>query len=519
MNILDFFSKNQKLIILGCLLIAVLFFIDKTLSAATLFILFLTSVSLFFIGVLNINPERFEGQKDPKERKAISVLFLIVFALHILIVFFIYYTNFQPFSGGGGDYTAYQHGAELVAQRVSQGNSSLQGTGFDHFYPVILGYIYAFTIPSMLVGQLFNAWLAALLIIFVYLIVRQIGGTSKDGFLTGLAAGFYPSLVFYGSLLLKDAMVVLLCMIGLLLTLKITKNFSIFKFLCFFIILTGLIHFRFYVGYALMFGFVISWFLASNLNIKKRAMYGIIMVFLLGFSPQATGSGYYGFKNLKSYLTFEKITFYRELVFVPPPQRPQPQLEPSPQPSPMPTPTPTPQPEPTPVPTPTPKPVYRPEPSKVEPKPEPEVSLTRGRGSSVVIKTGLENPITFVKNTSISFVSVLFGPFPWQLTKISQLLVLPEIIGWYVFMFFIVKGIVRFIEKRDIIVFPLVIFSIFVIGVLALFMSNFGVITRIRMPAFLALLCLFTFGLSKLENNFLEKFFAKIPFWDKLFNL
>src|SRR3989344_1937958 len=496
MKILEFFSKNQKLIIISCLLLAMLFFIDKALGAGTLFIFFLATVSLFFVGRC----------KNPKEIKIISMLFLVVFSLHILGVISIYYANFQPFSGGGGDYTIYQQNAELVAQRVGQGNFSLQGIDFGNYFPVIVGYIYAFTIPVMLVGQLFNAWLVALLIILIYLIVRQIGGTEKEGFLTGLIAGVYPSLAFYGSLLLKDVIVALLCMIGLLLTLKIVKNFSFFTFLGFFVILTTLIHFRFYVGYALMFGFIISWFLASNLNLKKRAVYGVMMIFILGFAPQILGSGYYGFKNLKNYLTVEKITLYRELAFVPPHQRPQPQVLPQP------IPQPTPQPIPQPTPAPTPKPAPEPQP-KVEPQPESEASLSRGRSSSVVVKTGFENPITFVKNSSISFSNVFLGPFPWQLTKLSQLLVMTEVLAWYILMFFIVKGIMVFIKKKDMIILPLIIFSILVMGVLALFMSNFGIITRIRMPAFLALLCIFPFGFAKLEQ-----LIAKIPILDKAFN-
>ena len=497
MNILDFFSKNQKFIMFGCLALAALFFIDKTLAIAALFILFLTSASLFFIDM----------HQEQRERKVLGTLFLIVFALHVLGASIMYYADFQPFSGGGGDYIIYQHTAELIAQRFSQGNSSLQGVSLNNYYPIIVGYIYAFTVSSALVGQLFNAWIVALLIVFIYLIVRRLGGTPKDGFLTGLVASVYPSLFFYGSLLLKDALIVLLCMIGLWLTLKIVKNFSVIIFLGFFILLTVLTHFRFYVGYALMFGFIISWFLVSNFSFKKRAIYGIIMIFLLGFSPQISGSGYYGFENLKAYLTFEKITFYRELVFVPPQKLPEPALKPAPEPAPKPKPKPKPALAPEPLPTPTP-----------EPKPAITIS-SQGRGSSVVVKTGLENPVTFVKNTSISFIHSLLGPFPWQLTKRSQLLVLPEVLAWYILMFFIVKGIIAFVKKRDMAVIPLTIFSIFVIGILALFMSNFGVTTRIRMPAFTALLCLFTFGLGKLEHNFLGKVFAKIPVLNKLFNL
>ncbi len=476
MKILDFFSKNQKLIIFSCLSLAALFFIDKALGAGTLLVFFLASVSLFFIGM----------RKESKERKVLGTLFLIVFSLHVLGVILMYYTNFQPFSGGGGDYTIYQQNAQLIAGRVHQGNFSLQGIDLGNYYPVIVGYIYTFTVASMLIGQLFNAWLVALLIIFIYLIVREIGGTEKEGFLTGLMASVYPSLAFYGSLLLKDALVVLLCMTGLLLTLKIVKNFSILKFLGFFIILTSLIHSRFYVGYALMFGFVISWFLISNFNIKKRIIYGIIMVFILGFSPQILGNGYYGSTNLIIYLNPKRITFYKEIVYAPPVQSPPVQLPPVQSP-----------------------PVQSP-PQVKPPALQPTASGT-GRSSSIAMKTGLENPVAFIKNTFLSFIYAFIGPFPWQLEIKRYLFVLPEMIIWYFLLFFIIKGIINSIKKRNKIIFPLIIFSIFVMGVLSIFMSNFGIITRIRMPVFLALSCLFPLGFERIKN-------IKIPLLNKIFD-
>jgi hypothetical protein len=67
-------------------------------------------------------------------------------------------------------------------------------------------------------------------------------------------------------------------------------------------------------------------------------------------------------------------------------------------------------------------------------------------------------------------------------------------------LFFIIKGAISSAKEHHKIIFILIIFSFMVIGVLATFMTNFGIITRIRMPAFLALLCLFPFGFTKLKN-------------------
>lgn len=462
---------------LSILLVFATAFFDKGLSFGLGLVTVLSSITFLILNKLG-----FKGKK-------IYLLFIIVLIVHLGITLFVHYDNFQPLSGGMGDYYQYHQQAQEVAGRIRQGSFSLQGIDLFNYYSVVIGYIYALTIPSTLVGQLFNVYLIALLIIFVYLIVREIGGTEKEGFLAGLIACFYPSLAFYGSLLLKDASVVLLCMIGLLLMLKIVKSFSIPKFICFFIILTGLTHLRFYVGYALMFGFIISWFLISNLNLKKRVVYGIIMVFILGFCPQILGNGYYGLINLKTYLNVQQITLYREEAYAP-------KIETITQPSNC-------------------------EPSAPQLnncKPAALPTPAHRNSSSVIIKTGFENPITFIRNTFLSFVDVFLGPFPWQVAPLKYLFVLPEMIIWYFLLFSIIKETIESIKKQNKIIFPLIIFSILVIGVLTIYMDNFGIITRIRMPAFLALLCLFPFGLKTLKLPLLKKYLEKMNGLGHLYN-
>lgn len=394
------------------------------------------------------------------KNKTLLVLFLIALLIHIGAVLFIYFAEFQPFSGGRGDYTTYHSIAQEVSTRVGQGNFSLEGLSFSHYYPIIVGYIYVLTVPNMLVGQLFNALLAALSVIFVYLIVIEIGGSKKQGFLAGLIVTVYPSFLFYTSLLVKDALVVLLCLICLLLMLKLIQRFSWKRFLIFYTILGFSIHFRFYVGYALILCFILCWLLFSNLKVKKRLAYAIIIIFVLGFLPQiAAGKGYYGAKFLKQYLNPETITYFREVVYLPPEE------------------------------------VSTPE----EVLPSEEVS-TPGQQSTIVVEAGFENPFTFLRNSLISFIYSLFGPFPWQMKHLKHLFVLPEMIAWYFLFFFAIKGIVKSIRRYRVIL-PLVIFSLILLSVLALFINNFGIITRIRIPAFISFVCLAPFGFKKFLKN------------------
>ncbi|MBU4274586.1 hypothetical protein KKE19_02110 [Patescibacteria group bacterium] len=466
---------------------AIIGLFDRTLAVGIIFIALLTGITFLVF------------KKIGFRTKTIFALFLIALSVYLGAVLFVYYAHFQPFSGGFGDYTEYDSLARDIVQRVHHGDFSLQGIGYETFYTVVIAYIYALILPEPLIGQMFNAWLVALLVIFVYLIVLEMGGSKKEGFFAGLMVSIYPSLLFFGSLLGKDAFAVLLFSITLFLILKVLKKFSWIKFLTLYISLIAITNVRIYVSCALILTFIICWFIFSGIKIKRRLIYGLVMIFLLGFlfnisGGQGVGAGYYGINFMKFFLNREMINYYRELVSIP-----NPKISPI-----------------------TGFPVYD-EPVVSEPlvsessvsepllsessvsepsAPTDKPTTKRGRGSAVMVKTGFENPFTFIKNSFVSFIYASLGPFPWQLRYLKHLFILPELILWYFALFFAIKGIKKPTRPHT---FTLLIFSLLVLGTLSLFLSNYGIVTRLRIPAFISLFCLAPFGFKRLK-------YIKIPF-------
>lgn len=426
-------------LILFILILGIVNFFSGILSVSILFIVFLAAIGFLIIDKIGV------------QNKTLVTLFCIVFLTHLLFVLFIYYANFQPFSHGRGDYTNYNSTAIQIAERIKIGNFSLEGLGVGHCYPVIVGYIYAFTSPSMLMGEILNAWIVALIAILAYLTVIAIGGSKKGAFLVGLIINFYPSLLFYSSLLLKDALVVFFTLCGILLLIKLIKRFDWRLFVIFYLVLGATVHFRFYIGYAIMLTFIICWFLFGNFQFKKRVLFLILIIPLFGFIPQFfAGQGYWGAGTTKTFLNQESITYYREVVYAP----------------------------------------------------------GTTSASTYTIETGFNSPFKFLKNSMISFSYSLLGPFPWQIKYKRHLLSLFETIPWYVLLFFIGKGIIRNFKQHYKTIFPLLFFSLLVFGTLALFINNFGIITRIRIPAFVSLLCFVPLGLK--ESNIIYKYLDKI---------
>ncbi|MEK7540621.1 MAG: hypothetical protein AAB529_00045 [Patescibacteria group bacterium] len=501
----NFYSPHLLTIIISSyLLLTIVSLFDKTLAMGIIFIVFLTSVvfSIF--------------KKIGFKTKTIYTLFLIALLIHLGTVFFIHYIGFQPFSGSAGDYSEYDVIARQISERIRQGNFSVQGLDVGHNYPVILGYIYILTLPQALIGQMFNAWLIALLVVFVYLIVMEIGGLKKEAFLAGLIVSIYPSLLFFGSLLLKDALVALSFSIVLLLILKLLKAFSWPKFIIFYVALSALFHFRLYIACAAVLTFIACWFLFSNLKIKKRLIYGVIIIALLGFLPNisggtSNGAGYFGINFMKAFLNQKMITYYREFLAVANPEIPPAvespvTVEPSAaaKPSVATKPPATVKPSATVESSVTVKPT-----ATAEPKPSgfTDNPITkRGRGSNVIVKTGFGNPFIFLKNSLISFIYASLGPFPWQMRYLRHFLILPETILLYFSIFFIIKGIKKPIKS---LAFTLLFFSILLLAVLSVFIANFGITTRIRVPAFISLFALAPFGINWTSNNKITKFLSK----------
>jgi len=449
---------------------------DIGLAVGLLFLIFLTAIT--FLVLLK------SGIRDKK----LFLLFFIALAVHLSVTLFIHYANFRPF-GGGGDFDLYEKDSLELANRFSHGNFSLEGTYSQHYFSPMLAVIYAFTIPRTIVGLMFVAFLAALSILLLYLIMLEIGGSKNTAFVIGLIVVAYPSYLYFGSVLLKDSVIIPLVLFGMLSAIKILRNFNALWFLAFFASLIGAIHFRFYMGYALLLAFLLSWFVISNFKMKDWAIFSLTIIFLLGFSPQIAGYGYYGEKIFSTYFNKPTIKNFREVVYAP--QKPSASftasnlvenhiagdefsIESETQ-------------------------------SNFSVEQIPSESLSEGVGSSFFIGVSFENPFKFATNYFLSFISSLFGPFPWQIKYGRQLLALAEVIPWYFFFFIIIYGAYKSIKTEGFIAFlknykyafPLAMFCIIATGALSLYITNFGIIARIRIPIFVLLLCIMVLSFRK----------------------
>ncbi len=480
-------SRYEKILvgIISALSVAgVISVFDKALLAALVFAVFLWSATILFF------------LKRAMLSRALFLLFTIVFVSNIAMVAGMHYTHFQPFANGAGDFVEYHANGLEMYHRLQGGNFNV--TGLDrasHYYPVLLGYFYIILVPSMLVGQLFNAWLIALIVLLAYFLALKIGASKKGALLVAIMVSGYPSLLFFGGLLLKDAIICFLSLLGLLLAIKLVERFTYSLFLIFYIALGLLLHFRFYIAFALMFTFILYWFLYVKKPLKQRIISGLCIIVLLGFLPQlfvVDDTGYWGIKLFKQYVNQKTITYYREEAYAPQAKY-----------------------------------VVMPElandgdlsPDSVVSVDSTALIIDTGEdtaGSTFMVKTEFGSIGKFIKNYTLSFVYTILGPFFWQVKYTRQWLSFIEVIPWYIALFFIIRGVAvnfkSYYLKSHRLFFPLVLFSLIVFASIALFMNNFGIIARIRIPAVICLLCFLPLALK--EGNIIytsmEKCYAYI---------
>lgn len=102
-------------------------------------------------------------------------------------------------------------------------------------------------------------------------------------------------------------------------------------------------------------------------------------------------------------------------------------------------------------------------------------------GSAAGITLDFSNPVAFLTSYGYSFATAMFGPFPWQVESAVQLIALPEAMAMWLLFPIWVGGIVRLLRGQLHDEALLLIFSLVLVGAIALFSDNIGANTRLRL--------------------------------------
>ncbi|NQV88104.1 MAG: hypothetical protein HQ402_00925 [Parcubacteria group bacterium] len=363
----------------------------------------------------------------------------------------------NPIQNPDKDWLLYHNSGLEIYKHISEGPFFLAiSDSFFHyrFFSLLIGLLYTITLPTPIMTLLLNAILSALTIVFLYALSRSVGVTRQSAIVIGAIGSLYPSFLIFANIPLKEALVLSLAFGALLCLIQTTKiQYSKWLLLIPFIISIPLYTLREPFWYALMGAVTVTiLFWWTNTNKIKRL--GITLLFLTtaSFSPILFGDGYAGINKLSFFATKERISYYREVVFT-------------------------------------------------------KEHGTESSGSTLIFKTELDKPVSFIKNYISSYGMVLLGPLPHQVHG-KQKFILIETILLYLIIIGVILGTVKAIKKRSPVLI-LTLFSISILSVLALYIPNIGIIVRLRIVSILLLLP--TLGLFFDNTPWIKKIINKIP--------
>jgi len=93
-------------------------------------------------------------------KKSLAILFVLVFLLHVAVILVLEKVD-VGLSVITGEVVEYQEQAEITASRISEGNFSIHNLGLDHYFPVLVGYLYFVFGPHVVVGRFRNSAVCA----------------------------------------------------------------------------------------------------------------------------------------------------------------------------------------------------------------------------------------------------------------------------------------------------------------------------------------------------------------------
>jgi hypothetical protein len=377
-------------------------------------------------------------------------LFIITFLLHESVVLLINY-GIVNIPVTASDHLMYLNSSGEIYNLLNTGLYTWGAVFYQHWYPLLLGISYfPFGGPSVLIGTTINALLIAFSSILFFKITSSLNTSINKKYLfwiTLVIMNGYASLMYNSSLLLKETWIVFLILSILYLAIKMYQNekFNWWQFILILFLCLALRNLRFFVGFAMIVGFLVGWFFESKMFLRRRILYGIMMFILFSFTTSVlTGPGIGESKSFIEYINPGFIYNLRRQYFSDGATTTNINVV------------------------------------------EQNNNLDETVSSTSQYKFSING---IIKSSSI----IILGPFPWQLPIKKYIIAFPDLIMLYSILFFGLIGILKTKLKSSILyLIPIVIiFAGLIVGV-----DNLGALLRYRIPVVIILSVFIPAGLA-----------------------
>ncbi len=340
------------------------------------------------------------------------------------------YQGFVPLESGADDRYYFETGAALAA------GADVDVTMLPNIYPYLLAALFRVTGPDLMAAKLLNVMISALGVYFGVLAARIVARTSrlthyeerKVANISGALLAFYPASVFYSGQLVKDTIIQALSLCLLVALLHMFTSRRHARLASALVAIVGLVLLFWLRGYL-----AVALLAASGIYvIASRSRPGWKLGVLLGIVvlPYVVGFGPLSLSALSRWLDPEWLADWRANVY--------------------------------------------------------------GIGrSSLGIWLTPGDPVGFLMGWAYSFISILLGPLPWQVSSSTVAIGLLDSFAAWVTMAVLLGQLPPFgsrllklkLQPGDLVF----LFALILAGGIALFSDNLGANIRLRLPVLSAL--------------------------------
>jgi Dolichyl-phosphate-mannose-protein mannosyltransferase len=309
----------------------------------------------------------------------------------------------------------------------------------------IVAAIYLVVGSNPLAVQAVSAVLGGGTAVLSYLIARLLYTNERVAIYTAIIMAIFPAMIIWSSQMLKDGFIVFLITLIILTSMRLQRRFNILDLIFLLASLLCIFTLRFYLfpvlSVAVIGGFVINTQLSLGSILSRTSVFVVIGV----------GLSLFGILE-RSQIDFERMSDLNNLENV-----------------------------------------------------RRYGSIAADSGVLAEDATDISTVQGAIQALPTGFLTLLLAPFPWQMAKTQQLLLLPEMILWWLMMPFIVTGLLYTVRNRLQESISVLLFTVILTISYSLFQGNLGTLYRQRTQIQIFLLMFMCVGfviyLEKKENS------------------
>lgn len=317
------------------------------------------------------------------------------------------------YDGGGNDILRSWTGADLRVIAVN--SETALNWGMNYF----VAAIYMATGRSLLGVQLVNTVFGAATAPVIYLCARYVFENSQVARGASLLVGFFPSLVLWSSLALKDAVIVLALTLAILATLRLTTKLTMTYLVMLVAALLCVLIFRFYIFYILIAA-IGGTLLIGNRSLSTQTLVRVlVLVLCVGLVLTYLGVLRTATNQIRQYASLERVQYSRSNI---------------------------------------------------------SRAGEAGFGQDLDVST----TGGALRAIPVGVVYLLFAPFPWQMLNLRQSITLPEMIVWWLSFPLLLYGAWFTLKHRFRRALPILIFLAILTLAYSIYQGNVGTAYRQR---------------------------------------